>query len=51
MNKAYENAMKIVCGECQSRHGMHYTYCEEQCMVRQVMYNILDEMQEDEEDE
>ena len=43
MKKQYEDAMEIVCSECQARHGMNCCYCEEQCMVKTVWYNILDE--------
>ena len=45
----YEDAMETVCDECQSRHNMNHAYCEEQCMVRTVWYNILDEVKESEE--
>lgn len=40
----YEDAMETICDECQARHNMNHTYCEEQCMVRTVWYNILDEV-------
>lgn len=47
----FEDAMETVCDECRSRHNMNHTYCEEQCMVRTVWYNILDENKATEEEE
>jgi hypothetical protein len=46
----YEIAMRIICDECKNRHNMNCSYCDEQCMVREVWYNLLDE-RESEEDE
>ena len=50
MRKQYEDAMEMVCSECQARHGMSCYYCEEQCMVRTVWYNILDESDDNKEE-
>jgi hypothetical protein len=44
----FENAMELICDECAARHNMHYSYCEEQCMVKQLWYDILDEEMESE---
>ena len=41
--KKYEKAMETICDECQKRHNIHPSYCDEQCMVRTVWYNMLDE--------
>lgn len=46
----FENAMEIICDECQARHNMHYNYCEEQCMVRPLWYEIIDEQKKERED-
>ena len=46
----FENAMETICDECKARHDLHYNYCEEQCMVRPLWYEIIDEQKKERED-
>ena len=47
----YEDAMETICDECQARHNVKPSYCKDDCMVRQVWRDILDEVKMETESE
>jgi hypothetical protein len=50
----YEDAMETICTECEAKRNKHYVsqiYCEDDCMVRQIWRDILDEAKATESEE